>query len=56
MPIEEAEIDKKAAAMEAKQDENVKREMWGCGWEGRERAGRGEMTVGNWISGLFGRW
>lgn len=59
MPREEAEVEERAAAMEAKQDENVGREI-GDLWEGRarerkERRERGETTVGDWVSGLFGR-
>lgn len=59
MPREEAEVEERATAMEAKQDENVGREIGGL-WEGRarerrERRERGETTVGDWVSGLFGR-
>lgn len=59
MPKEEAEVEEKAVAMEAKQDENVGREIGGL-WEGRERERRerrekGEGTFGDWVSGLFGR-
>lgn len=59
MPREEAEVEERAAAMEAKQDENVGREIGGL-WEGRarermERRERGETTIGDWVSGLFGR-
>lgn len=59
MPREEAEVEERAAVMEAKQDENVGREIGGL-WEGRarerrERRDRGETTVGDWVSGLFGR-
>lgn len=59
MPKEEAEVEERAVAMEAKQDENVGREIGGL-WEGRaserrERKERGERTFGDWVSGLFGR-
>lgn len=59
MPREEAEAEERAVAMEAKQDENIGREIGGL-WEGRarerrERRERGERTVGDWVSGLFGR-
>ena len=55
MPREEAEVDERAAAMEAKQDENVRREMRGCGREGREREGRGEREgKRRWGIGLVG--
>lgn len=59
MPRDEAEVEERAAVMEAKQDENVGREIGGL-WEGRarerkERRERGETTVGDWVSGLFGR-
>lgn len=59
MPREEAEVEERAVAMEAKQDETVGREIGGL-WEGRarerrERRERGETTVGDWVSGLFGR-
>ena len=37
MPREEAEVEDRASAMEAKQDENVGREIGGCGRERRER-------------------
>lgn len=59
MPRDEAEVEERATVMEAKQDENVGREIGGL-WEGRarerkERRERGETTVGDWFSGLFGR-
>lgn len=37
MPREEAEVEDRAAAMEAKQDENNGREIEGCGRGRRER-------------------
>lgn len=59
MPREEAEVEERAVAMEAKQDEDVGREIGGL-WEGRarerrERREKGEGTFGDWVSGLFGR-
>lgn len=60
MPREEADVEDRAAAMEAKQDENNGREIGDCGRErrerekGEEREGE-ETTVGNWASGFFGR-
>lgn len=59
MPKEEAEVEKMAVAMEAKQDENVGREIGGL-WVGRaserrERRERGEKNFGDWVRGLFGR-
>lgn len=59
MPREEAEVEERATVMEAKQDENVGREIGGL-WEGRarerrERGERGETTVGDLVRGLFGR-
>lgn len=58
MPREEAEVEDRAAAMEAKQDENNGREIEGCRRGRREREKgeereREETTVGNWVSGFF---
>lgn len=59
MPKEEAEVEERAVAMEAKQNENVGREIRAL-WEGRaserrERGEKGERTLGDWVSELFGR-
>ena len=51
MPKEEAEVEKRAVAMEAKQDENVGREIGGLREgrpsERRERRERGERSFGD---------